>query len=231
MPHFKLISFELCPFVQRSVITLREKGVPFEIEHIDLSNKPSWFLKISPLGKVPVLVIDGVAEKPVVLFESAVINEYLDEVTEGRMLPEDPLARAFGRAWIEMASALLVDGYLLQVAKDEAKAKEQIDKIRDKLGKFEAQLPEQGSYFYGDSLSLVDVATLPVLQRLGWLSAIEPAIEVIWRDVHKVVRWRDAMLARDSVAGSTIPNIQARFRDDLVRNKSWVARNLPATSA
>lgn len=42
---FKLISFQLCPFVQRSIITLNEKGIPFDIEYIDLSNKPEWFLK------------------------------------------------------------------------------------------------------------------------------------------------------------------------------------------
>ncbi len=69
----KLISFKICPYVQRSVITLKEKNVDFDIEYIDLANKPEWFLKISPLGRVPVL---QVGEE--VLFESAVINEYLD---------------------------------------------------------------------------------------------------------------------------------------------------------
>ena len=88
MPHYKLISFKLCPFVQRSIITLLEKGVGYEIEHIDLSNKPQWFLDISPFGKVPVLVVDD----DVVLFESAVINEFLDETAPGRRLhPDDPL--------------------------------------------------------------------------------------------------------------------------------------------
>ena len=51
----KLISHKLCPYVQRAVIALNEKGVPFERIDIDLANKPDWFLKISPLGKVPVL--------------------------------------------------------------------------------------------------------------------------------------------------------------------------------
>ena len=52
----KLISHKLCPYVQRAVIALTEKGVAFERIDIDLANKPDWFLKISPLGKVPVLV-------------------------------------------------------------------------------------------------------------------------------------------------------------------------------
>ena len=54
-PKLTLISHKLCPYVQRAVIALTEKGVPFERIDIDLANKPDWFLKISPLGKVPVL--------------------------------------------------------------------------------------------------------------------------------------------------------------------------------
>src|SRR4029450_6177472 len=71
----KLISHKLCPYVQRAVIALTEKGIPFERIDIDLANKPDWFLKISPLGKVPVLVVaqDG---REVALFESNVICEY-----------------------------------------------------------------------------------------------------------------------------------------------------------
>ena len=72
--HLKLISHKLCPYVQRAVIALTEKGVPFERIDIDLANKPDWFLKISPLGKTPVL---QVGEPPI--FESAVILEYLEE--------------------------------------------------------------------------------------------------------------------------------------------------------
>ena len=70
----KLISHKLCPYVQRAVIALTEKGVPFERIDIDLANKPDWFLKISPLGKTPVLVVGDKA-----IFESAVILEYLEE--------------------------------------------------------------------------------------------------------------------------------------------------------
>ena len=74
----KLISHKLCPYVQRAVIALTEKGVPFERIDIDLANKPDWFLKISPLGKVPVLVVTGNDGKEVALFESNVICEYIE---------------------------------------------------------------------------------------------------------------------------------------------------------
>ena len=90
---YKLASFDVCPYVQRSVITLQEKGVPYEIEYIDLNNKSEWFMQLSPLGKVPILIIEDT-----VIFESATINEYLDEIAPGRKLqPSDPLQRAHNR--------------------------------------------------------------------------------------------------------------------------------------
>ena len=218
MPHYKLVSFTLCPFVQRSIITLLEKEVPYEIEHIDLGNKPQWFLDISPFGKVPVLIVDD----DVVLFESAVINEYLDEVTEGRMLPEDPLERAYGRAWIEFSSNLVMDAYRMQMAKDEAGAKEHLAKVRDKLGKLEAMLPDEGPYFYGKELSLVDSSAAPALQRLSWCEKLRPELTV-FDGFEKVTRWRDALLARESVKRSTVADIEDRFHAYVKRGEAWLA--------
>src|SRR5947209_181556 len=106
-PKLTLISHKLCPYVQRAVIALTEKGVPFERIDIDLANKPDWFLKISPLGKVPVLLVrtdDGEAA----LFESNVICEYIEETQAGSKLhPPDALKRAQHRAWMEFGSTIL----------------------------------------------------------------------------------------------------------------------------
>lgn len=106
---YKLVSFNLCPFVQRSVIVLNEKDVPYEIDYIDLGNKPDWFLAISPTGKVPVVQTpDGVN-----LFESAVINEYLDEMHEPRLLPAAPLDRAQDRMWRDFMADLYGPTFML----------------------------------------------------------------------------------------------------------------------
>ena len=87
-----LISHKLCPYVQRAVIALNEKGVPFERVDIDLANKPDWFLKLSPLGKVPVLIVRSDAGE-VALFESNVICEYIEETQAGAKLhPQDAVA-------------------------------------------------------------------------------------------------------------------------------------------
>src|ERR1700676_3296062 len=98
----KLISHKLCPYVQRAVIALTEKGVAFERIDIDLANKPDWFVAISPLGKTPVLQVGDVP-----IFESAVILEYLEKTQLSPLHPADPLARAEHRAWIEFGSAVL----------------------------------------------------------------------------------------------------------------------------
>ena len=98
----ELISHALCPFVHRAAITLHEKGVAFDRRIVDLKNKPDWFLAISPRGKVPVLLADGVA-----LFESAAICEFLDETHPPRLVPADPFERARQRAWVEVANDLI----------------------------------------------------------------------------------------------------------------------------
>ena len=95
----KLVSFKVCPFVQRVAITLQYKGIDYDIEYIDLGSPPEWFLAISPLKKVPLLIVDNT-----VIFESAVINEYIDEAYQPVLHPEDLLLKAINRSWIEFSS-------------------------------------------------------------------------------------------------------------------------------
>lgn len=206
MPHYKLVSFKLCPFVQRSVITLLEKGVPHELEYIDLAAKPDWFVALSPFGKVPLLLVDG----ETALFESAVINEYLDETTPGRRLhPEDPLRRAHNRMWIEFGSSLLGDQYRLMLAPDETDARRQLSALHDKLGRLEQELaarPEPGDFWNGPRLSLVDTAIAPLLQRARWTADAVPGFDPV--EGHPRVRaWQEALLARESVQRSTVDDI------------------------
>src|SRR6201993_1306403 len=125
----KLISHKLCPYVQRAVIALTEKGVAFDRIDIDLANKPDWFLAISPLGKTPVLKVGDRA-----IFESAVILEYLEETQAHVLHPAEPLARAEHRAFIEFASAVLNDIWGFYTAPDapafDGKAKALASKFR-----------------------------------------------------------------------------------------------------
>ena len=140
--HIQLVSFKLCPYVRRSVITLLKKGVAFDIKYIDLANKPDWFLKISPLGKVPVLqVADDV------LFESAVINEYLDEVNPPSLHPSDPMQKAQNRAWIEFVSNVFTSFFMMCMAKDNDSMSRQQESFKSMLQTLNDKI--QGPFFNG----------------------------------------------------------------------------------
>ena len=193
----ELISFDLCPFVQRSVITLLEKEIPFKRTNIDLANKPEWFLNISPLGKVPVLRINGN-----ILFESAVINEYLDEITPPSMHPQDPLQKAVNRAWIEYGSELSNLSFRMLITEDENVVEQSLQGLRDKFEFLDKNLTHE-PFFNGPAFSLIDAAYAPVFIRIEYL--LKQVIDdVVPRGCSKVLAWSDAILARSSVQGSII---------------------------
>src|SRR6478672_8238610 len=98
-PMLQLYSFELCPFAHRVRLALAEKGVAAEPIEIDLKNKPASFVRISPYGRVPLLLHGEVK-----LWESAVINEYLDEVfPDPPLMPASLPDRALARIWVKFA--------------------------------------------------------------------------------------------------------------------------------
>ena len=170
-----LISFKTCPFVQRAVITLKHKDIDFDITYIDLADPPDWFLEMSPLKKVPVLKVDDE-----ILFESAVINEYLDEITGGDLQPKDPLARAKNRAWIEFASNMLGNLYMMKMSKDEERYTKYRQALVSQLQRVEKRLGD-GPWFNGEDFSLADTAFAPFFRHdsvaAGKLSVIDPEID------------------------------------------------------
>lgn len=210
MPTYELISFKLCPFVQRSTITLEEKRIPYTIEYIDLSAKPAWFLELSPTGKVPVLRVTDEAGVQTVLFESAVINEYLDEVSGDRLLPSDPLEKAQQREMIEFASLALADAWKLSVSPDEAEVAKLAVELNRKLARFEAHVV--GPFYVGEGFSLVDSATIPLLLRVAWMQEVMPELD-LFAGVPKVRAWLEVAKARASVGRSAVPEIRELYRE------------------
>jgi len=170
MADVEIISSSTCPFAQRTRMALIEKGIPFDLTAIDLNEKPDWFLEISPYGKVPVLRHNGA-----VIFESAVINEYLEEVFPDRsMLPRDPVRRAQARIWIDFANVRFTPlVYKLMLAQEADAQAALAERLTDALLAMEHQglgKLGDGSYWLGDDISLVDLTFLPHIQRLGVLT-------------------------------------------------------------
>jgi glutathione S-transferase len=211
----KLISHKLCPYVQRAVIALTEKGVPFERVDIDLANKPDWFLAISPLGKTPVLLV---GDAPI--FESAVILEYLEETEPKPLHPADPLRRAEHRGWVEFGSTVLSDIAGFYAAPDEATFKAKTSQLEQRFARLEARVAA-APWFDGENFSLVDAVFGPVFRYFDVFDDI--ADFGIFADKPKLARWRKALAARPSVRAAVSADYPALLRAFIERRNSWLS--------
>ena len=217
-----LVSHHLCPYVQRAAIALAEKGVPFERRTIDLAAKPDWFLALSPLGKVPLLLVRQPDGSEVVLFESAVICEYLEDTeTETPLQPADPLQRARHRGWMEFGSSILGDLWGFETAKDaetyEAKRKALIDKfarVEEALG--------GGPFFAGERFSLVDAVFAPIFRYFDTFDRI--VLTGVFDGLPKVNRWRAALAARPSVKAAVTEDYSERLKIFLAQHDAWLLK-------
>ena len=213
-----LVSHLLCPYVQRAAIALHEKNVPFERVVIDLANKPQWFLDISPLGKVPLLKVQQPGGTEAVLFESNVICEYLEETQPGaRLHPEDPLARAQHRAWMEFGSAVLADLWVYETTQDAAVFAQKREALAAKFARVEAALGH-GPFFAGEAFSLVDAVFAPVFRYFEVFDAISDSH--LFDALPKVNAWRHALAVRPSVRAAVVPEYPQHLMDFLKKHQA-----------
>ena len=189
---FKLISFSICPFVQRPRIVMLEKQIAHTIEYIDLQDPPMWFHEVSPLEKVPVLLVDEQA-----LFESMPICEYLDEVSPGSLYPEAPLDRARQRAWIEFGNDVLSQQHALASAGDEPGFKRARALLAERWDSLEEVLAE-GPYFAGAAFGMVDAVFAPIFRITRELQRLS-GLELITEETPEVAAWASSLLQRPSV--------------------------------
>jgi glutathione S-transferase len=225
---YMLVSFETCPWVQRSAIVLREKNIEFELRHIASDNRPDWFLAISPHKKVPVLRIDD----NVSLFESNAINEYLDETIEPRLHPSDPIERAINRAWTDYVPtfASTVTGGAYADSEDEYKTA--VAGIPVPFERLEKALEKQGSgpFFNGAKYSLVDAAYAPFLQRYFFLDRVSPLGQI--ENYPRLKAWGEALMQRPSTHSFPPAEFEAMYREGLRRRNKWLSRYIaPARAA
>ena len=222
MPHpLTLISHPLCPYVQRAAIALAEKGVAFERIDNDLADKPAWFLAISPLGKTPVLLVDG---QPV--FESAVICEYLEDTAAPRLHPVDPLERARHRSWMEFGSALLNTIAGLYNAADGEALQHKANALRAQLAQLDAAL-QHGPYFAGKRFSMVDAVFGPVFRYFEVLDTVEGLPPLA--DTPRLRAWRQALAQRPSVAQAVGADYPALLRNFLLARGTALSQQMLAT--
>lgn len=207
---------------------MRAKRVDFDVTYIDLRNKPDRFLAISPHGKVPVLQVDG---QP--LFESNAIAEYLDEVVPPRLHPEDPLKRARNRAWTDFVPTFAGALSGLYYTKTNADQSERLVTARQRLDRLEEAIAVErgndGPFFNGPDLSLVDAAYAPFLQRFliveRWLKTR------LLDDYPLITTWAQALAASDVVAGSVPENFLDEFLGNIRRRGFYVSTLMEGAGA
>ena len=213
-----LISHVLCPYVQRAVIVLKEKAVHFERRDIDLANKPEWFLSYSPLGKTPVLLVDGVG-----IFESAVICEYLEDALKPPLHPKNILIRAHHRSWIEFGSSLLNTIAAFYNAKDEQMLEIQADLIRTRLFQIEKELSE-GPWFAGSDFCMVDAVFAPIFRYFELFDHLGDFH--FFENLPKIKLWRMALAGRASVQQAVHPDYFILLREFLRQRDSALSRRM-----
>ena len=224
MSTLTLVSHRLCPYVQRAAIVLKEKNVAFQRLDVELANKPDWFQRLSPLGKTPVLQVGSEA-----LFESAVICEYLDDTLPPRLHPDDPLARARERAWMEFGSAVLSGIAVLYSAGDDAALAKAYAALRVRLEQLEAQLAarvEPGPWFAGRRFGMVDAVFGPVFR---YFDVIPP--EGLFDELPRVQAWREQLARRPSVREAVAPGYAERLRGFLLARGTALSRRLATMAA
>lgn len=222
-----LVSHALCPYVQRAAIALAEKGVPFERRTIDLADRPDWFRALSPLGKVPLLIVRDDAGRETVLFESAPICEFIEETAPGPALhPTDPVERARARGWMEFGSAILADLWGLKTTQDPAVFEAKRAALAAKFATVETVIA--GPYFAGERFGLVDAVFGPIFRYFDVFDLI--AGTGAFDATPKVRAWRGALADRPSVRDAVAPDYPDRLRAFLARHDAWLLRLRPAAA-
>jgi glutathione S-transferase len=181
----------------RTRMVLHEKGIDFEVHEVDLGNKSEEFLSVSPYGKVPVLSVNGTS-----LYESNIVNEYLEEVYDSpRLMPENPEERALVRSWMAFADDYFFPSVYrvrmgLQRGYSEDEIQEAKEKLYDALSRLEHQL--DGKYLVGE-YTLADIAHAGNFHRLGVLAKSD---EVGLEKYPRVMVWIERVESRESYEAS-----------------------------
>ena len=213
----KIVSFKICPFVQRVTALLEAKNVPYDIEFISLSDKPQWFLDISPNGQVPVLITDGGRA----LFESDAIVEYIEEAYPPLQAGVSLEDKATNRAWSYLASKNYLVQCSAQRSPDADVLKERAAKIGFAFDLIEKQLGNT-PFFGGDEIGMVDIAWLTLLHRANIVEK-HSGFDFIG-DRPKLKKWQEQLMATGLAEKSVAPDFVETFSNFYLSDQTYLGR-------
>ncbi|MBF0192544.1 MAG: glutathione S-transferase family protein [Magnetococcales bacterium] len=209
----ELFLFDFCPYCQRVSIAVAHLSIAHQAVAMGGGERPSWFGEVSPQRTVPAMRIGSMS-----LFDSSVITEYLNDLAQGGMLPEDPLERGVCRSWIGQAGHC--QGLFTQMCM--GVGQEGFETARKgliaALETFETGPLAQGmNGFNGASLSLVDVAMAPLFTRMAHVERFQPILPAI--GLERLRAWSARLLAEPVVIGS-IPSQFPMLFQRFLKNKA-----------
>lgn len=200
----KIVSFKICPFVQRVTASLEQKNIPYEIEYISLKNKPSWFTDISPNGQVPLLI----TENNKVLFESDAIIEYINDLY-GRFYDLSAEDKAIHRAWSYLGSKNYLKQCGLMREKEKKEFIEKLKNFHSSFDKIERELDQNKDYFKSNVIGDVDIAWYPIFYRFD---IIEKCTGYdFYQDYTKIKRWKNNLLNNNKLKNSVSKDFCSEF--------------------
>lgn len=186
--NLKLYTAQVCPFAHRCRLMLAWKGLAAERVEIDLAQMPEWYRALSPNQKVPLLEHAG--EK---VWESAIINEYLEEAFPDDSLLKTPLQRARARLVIERVGGQFIPLFYKVLREPGAESREAMQQAVTDLA---VDMADAGPFWLGPRASLADLAVYPWFERWGVLQHYRD-LQVDWPE--RVQQWRQAMSQHTAV--------------------------------
>ncbi len=211
----ELISFKLCPFAQRAIISLNQQNIDFEITYINPMDPPDWFKEISPTGQVPLLKADDQ-----IIFESNVITEFINDISSKSTHPENPIQKANNRSWMAFSSSLFDDLFGM-VTGDEEKFNSSKNALFDKLAKIEAVKGDR-AFFNGDEFNMIDAAFAPVFMRLAWINEFtDNALSIA--EFKNLSAWSDAVLAVEEVKTSVVDGLDDVYYSNIEGREGYLS--------
>lgn len=186
----RFYSMRFCPFAHRVRLVLDAKKIPYDMVYINLSAKPEWLIDISPLGKVPCIVLDNNE----VLYESLIVADYLDEAyPENNLYPSDPLQKAKDKLLIERFGGVISMMYKLFT--DKIANQELFEQALTALEYLEKELEKRGTRFIGGNKpGMVDLMIWPWFERADVIKIIKGEQYSIPRNrFPKLMKWSDVM--------------------------------------
>jgi glutathione S-transferase len=208
MSGIELIGSTICPYVQRVKLALFEKEITFQDTNIDLANKPAWLKDISPYEKVPVL-----KHRDSYIFESTVINEYLEEeFPHPTLIPDNSFLRSQMRIWINFCDNQFITHFFkVLMEQNEIEQNKFRQKILDNLFFIEQGMQKlsEGPYWFGKKITLTDLTFFPFFERFPVLEHYRKI--QIPEDCQRLKKWIEIMKERAS-AHKTMNSLETHLQ-------------------